>query len=527
MIIRNMQPEIQPQIYFEGPKFTRRPDLTPLNRLYIAFRALMAQEQGIWGEITRLSEQFLISRMFIYTLAKTLEQNCPIIFGGNHFNPAEEEKLPYYYMLSLRLEGRCSIEAISTIMNRFNIPMSSVGSISQALKDIGSLLPNTFTPNNQHVKLAVFASDELFSKSKPILITVDPISSAILRIELSDTRNVEDWKKHWECLSDNGYIAIYLTTDEGKSLCTAHKEALKDIIRQPDLYHAIAHQLGHLVNVLEKAAYKAIREEYHCYAILDSAKSDDVLNKRIDRYEKVEKIAKGKIDLYDSYHFLYLCIIEELRIFDEQGNLRNREEAEGNIKVALDLLETLSDAKITKAVNKVSNTLPDLFNYFDIAKPIVDELMTLPIDQGTLKALFVAWQWGKEMIKSKNAKARQYCKRNEQCYLQMAMCSLQENYTLIKEDVYMKLDQIIRSSALVECINSIIRPYLNNSKNHVTQETLNLIMYYHNYRRYKDGKRKGKTPYEILTGEKQEKDWIKILFDIAAEKKPALFSSSR
>jgi hypothetical protein len=43
--------------------------------------------------------------------------------------------------------------------------------------------------------------------------------------------------------------------------------------------------------------------------------------------------------------------------------------------VALDLLETLTDARITKAVNKVRNTLPDLFNYFDIATPIVDELM--------------------------------------------------------------------------------------------------------------------------------------------------------
>jgi hypothetical protein len=523
MIIRNMQPEIS----FQGPKFTRRSDLTPSTRLYIAFTALMAQEHAIWGEITSLSRQFLISRMFIYTLANTLEQSCPIIFGDNHFNPAVEEKLPYYYMLSLRLEGRCSIEAISTIMKRFNIKISSVGSISQVLQDIGSLLPNTFTTNNKHVKLAVFASDELFSKSKPILITVDPISSAILRIELSDTRNVEDWKRHWKCLSDNGYIAIYLTTDEGTSLCTAQKEALSDIIRQPDLYHAVAHQLGHLVNVLKKAAYKAIRKEYHCYDILDSAKSDDVINKRIDNHEMAKKIANEKIDLYDSFHFLYLCIIEELRIFDEDGNLRDREEAEANIKVALDLLETLTDARITKAVNKVRNTLPDLFNYFDIAKPIVDELMALPIDQESLKALFVAWQWGKEMIKSKKAKARQYCKRNEQLYLEMAMYSLQEDYDLIKEEVYMKLDQIIRSSALVECINSIIRPYLNNSKNHVTQKTLNLIMYYHNYRRYKDGKRKGKTPYEILTGERQKKDWIEILFDIVAEKKPDLFSSSR
>jgi hypothetical protein len=51
------------------------------------------------------------------------------------------------------------------------------------------------------VQLVVFLSDEIFAKNIPILVTVDPISSAILRIELADSRKVEDWKNHWECLT--------------------------------------------------------------------------------------------------------------------------------------------------------------------------------------------------------------------------------------------------------------------------------------------------------------------------------------
>ena len=96
----------------------------------------------------------------------------------------------------------------------------------------------------------------------------------------------------------------------------------------------------------------------------------------------------------------------------------------------------------------------------------------------------------------------------------------------IQKEVYSKLDKIVQSSALVECINSIIRPYLNTSKNHVTQKLLNLIMHYHNHRRYRDGKRKDKTPMEILTGEEQAKDWISILFDIIREKDPELLLAS-
>ena len=78
----------------------------------------------------------------------------------------------------------------------------------------------------------------------------------------------------------------------------------------------------------------------------------------------------------------------------------------------------------------------------------------------------------------------------------------------------------------MECINSIIRPYLNTTKNHVTQELFNLIMHYHNHRRYGDGVRKGKTPMEILTGKQQAKDWISILFDIIREKDPELLLAS-
>lgn len=512
----------------KGPQFIRRTDLTPSIRLSIAYTALMAQGAGLWGKITELARQFLISRMFVYMLAHALEEHSQIIFGDQDVKPPViEQRLPYQYIVSLRLEGRCSIEAISTIMKRFNLPLSSIGSISQILNYIGSLLPNTLTNQQDQVQLVVFSSDELFSKSNPILITVDPISSAILRIELADSRKVEDWKKHWECLEANGYCAIYLVSDEGKSLCQAQKEALIDSIRQADTFHALAHQLGKWVNILEQGANKAIREEYESYDKLDSAKSEEVINKRIETYEEAKRVANEKIELYETYCFLYGCLIESLQIFDHNGNLSDRNKAEENIKLALELIEILGVEKITKAVHKARRTLPQLLNYFDVAQEIVSQLSTLPIPQQVLQALCLAWQLRRGMIKSKKAQTRHYYARKEQSYLDLALGYLQEDYNLIKEQVYGQLDRIVQSSALVECINSIIRPYLNNSKNQITQEMLNLVMFYHNHRRYKYGKRKGKTPNEILTGAKQEKDWIELLFDIVEEKDSSFFVSSR
>jgi len=171
--------------------------------------------------------------------------------------------------------------------------------------------------------------------------------------------------------------------------------------------------------------------------------------------------------------------------------------------------------------------MPGFLNYFDVAKTVVSNLSNLHIDQEALQILCLAWQWRKGLINSKKAKEQKYCGMNEQDCLEIAMDYLQKNYAIVKEQVYQQLDQIVQSSALVECINSIIRPYLNGSKNHVTQETLNLIMFYHNHRRYKDGKRKNQTPMEILTSKKQKKDWISLLFEVVKEKDPSFFASTQ
>ena len=145
---------IPPNINLQHNNFVRRSDLTPQIRLYIAFTALMARIHSSWGEITKLSRQFLISRTFVYILSSRLDESSRILFGDNHFDPpVVEQRLPYYYMLSLRLEGRCSIGAISTIMKRFGIHLSSVGSLSQNLNYFGSLLPSTLSTGE--IKLLV------------------------------------------------------------------------------------------------------------------------------------------------------------------------------------------------------------------------------------------------------------------------------------------------------------------------------------------------------------------------------------
>ena len=238
--------------------------------------------------LTQLAREYVISRTFVSLPAFQVEQHSDWLCGGHCGSsrlPVEEVRLPYAYALSLRLEGGCSLNAISAIMTRFGLRWSSVGTLSERLHAIGGLLGSTITLPSGAIRLVVFASDELFAGTQPILVTVDPQSSAILRLELTTKRQWADWARQWECLYDNGCQALYLVCDGGQALAKAQKEALSDLIRQPDTYHAVAHVLGAWAGRLEARAYVAITTEYKHLKALDAARSEAVITTRIDRYE--------------------------------------------------------------------------------------------------------------------------------------------------------------------------------------------------------------------------------------------------
>ncbi|WP_087870919.1 hypothetical protein [Bathymodiolus platifrons methanotrophic gill symbiont] len=164
---------------FEKRLFTRRSDLTEAIRLTIANTALNAILNGSWGIITELSKAYGISRTFVYSLADRLKQLGQFLFKDKTTDPqalTQKRKRSIEMMLSIRLEGCSSIGHVSTVMKRQECDLSSIGSISQTLSRIGGLLPMTID-SQQTLQYLVFASDEIFSKTTPILVTVDPVLS--------------------------------------------------------------------------------------------------------------------------------------------------------------------------------------------------------------------------------------------------------------------------------------------------------------------------------------------------------------
>jgi hypothetical protein len=81
-------------------------------------------------------------------------------------------------------------------------------------------------------------------------------------------------------------------------------------------------------------------------------------------------------------------------------------------------------------------------------------------------------------------------------------------------EVIEALEAEVRSSSLVENVNSALRPLLETCRGQVGQELLDLFAYVHNRRPFERGKRAGCAPLELLTGTALEQTWLESLLEL-------------
>ena len=136
-------------------------------------------------------------------------------------------------LLGLRWEGHCSLERISQMIRQLGLPYASVGYLSQRLRAYAKTLPKDVLTGTRIVFLL---SDEIFTRGQPILMTVDPKSLAILKIELAQNREAETWRKHGEEMVEAGLIERpTVVSDQGPGLLKGC--ALMGLTHPPDLFH--------------------------------------------------------------------------------------------------------------------------------------------------------------------------------------------------------------------------------------------------------------------------------------------------
>jgi hypothetical protein len=502
-------------------KFIRRPDLTPHTRIELVRLAWL--NQGIYGKMTQIAQDYHISRTFLYQLMWAANLQLETLFSDQKPHLQAPQPLLEPFILLLRLEGKCSIPSMSSILKYFQYQPNSVGYLSECFQNYGAALPSTLSMVKHTV--VFYLSDEIFARHQPILVTIEAQSTAILKIQLASDRSAETWKAHFDDLGDHRFHSLGMASDRGRGLVAGYQAACQDARWVCDRFHEFR-DLFDRRRQLERKAYAAIAKEHEAAQTFHNAKSEAHLHKRLQHYEHAHHACEQAIARYDQLDLLLQLLRDALHLCSPFGRLRTVAGVRSELLLLFSLIEEIDDAVLPKLLHPIRAHLDEILAPFDQAESLHVALLDL-VPQQILDALVLAWHH-EHLSYQSHAKQKRYHQHESQQWLDFAEGLLDNQFALLKAVVFEKLDAIVQASSLVELVNSFIRPYLNSSKGQITQETLNLIMFYHNHRRYKSGKRQGKAPIELLTGEALEADWVTLLIQHLQEASqgPSLPSSA-
>jgi len=103
-------------------------------------------------------------------------------------------------------------------MRQLAWPCSSVGSISQTLTAYAKALP---TEGLTGCQIVFLLCDAICTLGRPMLLTVEPKSLAILQIAWVENRAAETWKKHGQALAAAGLLTPHtVVSDQGAGVVT-------------------------------------------------------------------------------------------------------------------------------------------------------------------------------------------------------------------------------------------------------------------------------------------------------------------
>jgi len=224
--------------------------------------------QGVYGARTALAQQYAISRSFLYQMI-----GAAALCLNELLSEYQEIDLPPHRLnldsaiVLLRLAGNVSLSGISEILRMQGYKNYSASMMSQRLKDVGSPL------NLNKPIRAFYLSDDIYACGLPILVTIDPVSTAILKIELASNCQSDTWKAHFKSIERNDVFSQGLASDRGVGIVKGYQQFQSNLIWCSDHFHEFR-GLTKLLRTLESQAYEAITREAERLRVFNNARTE-------------------------------------------------------------------------------------------------------------------------------------------------------------------------------------------------------------------------------------------------------------
>jgi len=211
----------------------------------------------------------------------------------------------------------------------------------------------------------------------------------------------------------------------------------------------------------------AINKEYEAARRFANARSECNLQKRLQQYDTAHRACEQAITRYDQLDLLLDLLRDALHICSPHGKLRTSEGVRAELTQLFDMIAALDGAAITPTLKPIRNHLDDILLPFTQAEAIAAELRVV-VPHEALDFLVLAWHQD-HLSSQSGSKQKRAHQRERDFWLACADALLDDTFDTLKALVFDKLDSIVRASSLVEMVNSLIRPSLQNCKGQITK----------------------------------------------------------
>jgi hypothetical protein len=348
--------------------------------------------------------------------------------------------------------------------------------------------------------------DEIFFHQTPILTVVDPDSMAVGACERSEDRTGESWHNVLSHFPNLGYIISDQAKGIGKGiyLTAGTPEA---ILHQRDLYHFLT-EVSRVTRRLETLLEKLLKAEEKAW--------QDWVEGRIyvKTMEKTEATVVRQLELMEDYYQALELLDYAFSPMTSDHQVNTREHGCQILSDVIQRLRSLTELGIDDLVKTLEKRGVGCLVFLD---QLQHELSIIPVELGE-DDQFTAEQireWAIQEVCLEHAMADGSWDEVFWAYRNLwekirSLKKLMPAFLKVVSEAKKILYHPKRASSLVECYNSILRP-IQQVKKQVTQEFLWLKALHHNMKSFRQGRRRGKSPFQLLGVDFGDQDWIQLM----------------
>lgn len=349
------------------------------------------------------------------------------------------------------------------------------------------------------------AFDEIFVGQKPILMGVEPNSLCWIVGDLAENRDGASWARHFEGFEQLEHAVTDAGTGllKGLSLSNAHrgKADRPPIGHTLDVFHT-KYEGAWAFRVTESRVWNAQKIADDLWRPLKKKRQQgQSIQGQTPRAHAANRRAEQRLEEAVEIETAWKQVGSALEWFTPAGELNTREAARENLNTWLGFLKGETWAKTVRMLER-----PESLTFLD---RIAQQLEALPLeDQDRQDAVRLeAIRRNPRLLQGEEDQSRALRAWHLVASLRMAR---DESFASAVEMVRQLFQRSWRASSLVEGINSVVR--LQQARHRkLTAGLIDLKRFYWNVRRFRTGRRKHTSPYELLGIELPTADWWQLL----------------